>query len=88
LLRFKFQFKSLKLSSDPTLKEFGIKVSETMTEVAGRVLAPPALEYSGQKEVRVQNGVWRADRMQFQRAGNTISSWGIIDLSNSRGGME
>jgi len=39
-------------NADPFLKTFGISVSNTMTEVQGRILPAPKLQYGGRVSYR------------------------------------
>ncbi|XP_065345728.1 protein argonaute-2-like [Cloeon dipterum] len=73
-------FKSLNVNQDPILKEFQIEVHADMTEVKGRVLAPPALKYRTDQHVRVINGEWRMDNQKFQSVTKEVRNWAILDL--------
>jgi len=42
-----FQVHKANFNADPFLKTFGISVSNTMTEVQGRILPAPKLQYGG-----------------------------------------
>ncbi|CAM9184982.1 unnamed protein product [Lampetra planeri] len=63
---------------DPYLKEFGIVVHNDMTEVTGRVLPAPMLQYGGRnKTVATPNqGVWDMRGKQFY-AGIEIKVWAV-----------
>uniref|UniRef100_A0A3Q3JD61 Eukaryotic translation initiation factor 2C 4 n=1 Tax=Monopterus albus TaxID=43700 RepID=A0A3Q3JD61_MONAL len=65
-------------SWDPYLKEFGIVVHNDMTEVTGRVLPAPMLQYGGRnKTVATPNqGVWDMRGKQFY-AGIEIKVWAV-----------
>ena len=41
-------------NADPFLKTFGISVSNTMTEVQGRILPAPKLQYGGRVSTVVE----------------------------------
>lgn len=41
------QMKNASYNLDPYIQEFGIKVKDDMTEVTGRVLPAPILQYGG-----------------------------------------
>nr|XP_020015200.1 protein argonaute-4 [Castor canadensis] len=63
---------------DPYLKEFGIVVHNEMTELTGRVLPAPMLQYGGRnKTVATPNqGVWDMRGKQFY-AGIEIKVWAV-----------
>jgi len=63
---------------DPYLKEFGIVVHSEMTELTGRVLPAPMLQYGGRnKTVATPNqGVWDMRGKQFY-AGIEIKVWAV-----------
>lgn len=63
---------------DPYLKEFGIIVHNEMTELMGRVLPAPMLQYGGRnKTVATPNqGVWDMRGKQFY-AGIEIKVWAV-----------
>lgn len=46
--------KNASYNLDPYIQEFGIKVKDDMTEVTGRVLPAPILQYGG----RVSGAAW------------------------------
>lgn len=46
-LSFPLQMKNASYNLDPYIQEFGIKVKDDMTEVTGRVLPAPILQYGG-----------------------------------------
>lgn len=53
--------KNASYNLDPYIQEFGIKVKDDMTEVTGRVLPAPILQYGGRvSRVRARHlrGVW------------------------------
>lgn len=47
-----FQMKNASYNLDPYIQEFGIKVKDDMTEVTGRVLPAPILQYGGRVSSR------------------------------------
>jgi len=47
ILIFGLQVHKANFNADPFLKTFGISVSNTMTEVQGRILPAPKLQYGG-----------------------------------------
>lgn len=51
---FPLQMKNASYNLDPYIQEFGIKVKDDMTEVTGRVLPAPILQYGG----RVSGAAW------------------------------
>ncbi|CAB3368695.1 Hypothetical predicted protein [Cloeon dipterum] len=79
-------FNSLRLTSDSCLREFDIKVEPQMIQVEGRVIAPPALQYKANYQVKVRDGVWRMDRQQFKTVVKQVQNWAILDLSIAKEG--
>ena len=72
-------------NKDPYLQTFGISVSYQMTEVRGRVLPPPRIEYGGRiKSAAVPNqGVWDMRGKQFY-SGIEIKVWAIACFAPQR----
>lgn len=72
-------------NKDPYLQMFGISVSYQMTEVRGRVLPPPRIEYGGRiKSAAVPNqGVWDMRGKQFFN-GIEIKVWAIACFAPQR----
>lgn len=53
------QMKNASYNLDPYIQEFGIKVKDDMTEVTGRVLPAPILQYGGRvSRVRARQHLW------------------------------
>lgn len=52
--------KNASYNLDPYIQEFGIKVKDDMTEVTGRVLPAPILQYGGRVSGAVLPGCWAA----------------------------
>ena len=79
------------LSEDPYAKAFGIRVSDGMMKLEGRIVATPALKYKNEEseetEFReINNGKWLVGRqeknaMKFLTPKN-LERWGVLDLSN------
>lgn len=46
---------------DPYLKEFGIVVHNEMTEVTGRVLPAPMLQYGGRVSLMLDGSSWNCE---------------------------
>ncbi|XP_021356158.1 protein argonaute-2-like isoform X11 [Mizuhopecten yessoensis] len=73
-------------NQDPYLQTFGISVNYQMTEVRGRVLPPPRIEYGGRqtKAQAVPNqGVWDMRGKQFF-SGIEIRVWAIACFAPQR----
>ncbi|XP_060077960.1 protein argonaute-2-like isoform X2 [Ylistrum balloti] len=73
-------------NQDPYLQTFGINVNYQMTEVRGRVLPPPRIEYGGRqtKAQAVPNqGVWDMRGKQFF-SGIEIRVWAIACFAPQR----
>ena len=45
------QVRSSDFNQDPILREYGLRVHNKMTEVEGRVLPHPAIQYKGDRTV-------------------------------------
>ena len=68
---------------DPFAREFGINVSGEMAKLTGRVLNAPVIEYSGGKEVKVndkQPGKWFQDKCHYVNA-SSCTNWCMVDLA-------
>lgn len=61
---FPLQMKNASYNLDPYIQEFGIKVKDDMTEVTGRVLPAPILQYGGRVS-RAVLGVFRCVVQRF-----------------------
>ncbi|XP_026719003.1 protein argonaute-1 [Athene cunicularia] len=70
--------KNASYNLDPYIQEFGIKVKDDMTEVTGRVLPAPILQYGGRnRAIATPNqGVWDMRGKQFYN-GIEIKVWAI-----------
>nr|XP_009684147.1 PREDICTED: protein argonaute-1-like [Struthio camelus australis] len=75
---FPLQMKNASYNLDPYIQEFGIKVKDDMTEVTGRVLPAPILQYGGRnRAIATPNqGVWDMRGKQFYN-GIEIKVWAI-----------
>lgn len=67
---FPVQMKNASYNLDPYIQEFGIKVKDDMTEVTGRVLPAPILQYGG----RVSRAVLGVFRCVVQRCLRSIKT--------------
>nr|WDW26278.1 AGO-2 [Amrasca biguttula biguttula] len=63
---------------DPCINEFGITVDENFTKVHARVLNAPTLEYANNQKVRVDKGVWRANKFITT---TKLERWAVIAYS-------
>ncbi|CAC5380453.1 unnamed protein product [Mytilus coruscus] len=72
-------------NKDPYLQTFGISVSYQMTEVRGRVLPPPRIEYGGRSKSQAMpnQGVWDMRGKQFY-SGIEIRVWAIACYAPQR----
>ena len=59
---FPLQMKNASYNLDPYIQEFGIKVKDDMTEVTGRVLPAPILQYGG----RVSRAAFQVCRLELE----------------------
>ncbi|XP_055345664.1 protein argonaute-2-like isoform X2 [Paramacrobiotus metropolitanus] len=62
-------------NNDPYAQEFGIQIQNQMTEIRGRVLPPPKIQYGGRQAIPNQ-GVWDMRGKQFH-TGVEIRVWAI-----------
>ncbi|GAV05888.1 hypothetical protein RvY_15950-2 [Ramazzottius varieornatus] len=62
-------------NNDPYAQEFGIQINNTMTEIRGRVLPPPKIQYGGRQAIPNQ-GVWDMRGKQFH-TGVEVRVWAI-----------
>uniref|UniRef100_A0A915DE13 PAZ domain-containing protein n=1 Tax=Ditylenchus dipsaci TaxID=166011 RepID=A0A915DE13_9BILA len=65
-------------TNDPFAHEFGISITPTMTEVKGRVLSAPKLQYGGRTKATAMpnQGVWDMRGKQFH-TGIEVKIWAI-----------
>jgi eukaryotic translation initiation factor 2C len=72
-------------NNDPYLQTFGISVSNQMTEVQGRVLPAPKLQYGGRTKAQVvpNQGVWDMRGKQLYQ-GIQIRVWAIACFAQQR----
>ncbi|XP_078481805.1 protein argonaute-2 isoform X1 [Ciona intestinalis] len=72
-------------NNDPYVKEFGIQVIDEMTEVRGRVLPPPKIQYGGDTRMQAtpNQGVWDMRGKQFH-SGISIDVWAIACFAHQR----
>ena len=68
-------------------KEFGLRISESMEQVDGRVLPPPSIKYKnnvgGIVEVSHEGGKWlMSDDDRFLEAKH-VERWGVLDLAGT-----
>ncbi|XP_054978744.1 protein argonaute-2-like [Sorex araneus] len=65
-------------NSDPYVQEFGITISENMTDMTGRILQSPALLYGGRNRTVITpvHGVWDMRDKQFH-TGIVIKMWAV-----------
>ena len=68
--------------NDPLLVHYGIKPSNKMVEVNGRVLNTPTINYSN-KTIRPRNSSWNLRGKVFSN-GKTMDNWGILDFVDVR----
>lgn len=60
--------KNASYNLDPYIQEFGIKVKDDMTEVTGRVLPAPILQYGGRVSRAAPGlGLHRAEMLSHQK---------------------
>ncbi|KAF4520737.1 Argonaute-2 [Ephemera danica] len=71
-------FRKLGINNNPSMKEFGIQVSERMEQVDARVLEAPNLVYNESRIARVNRGVWSATNTFYAPAG--ARNWAILNL--------
>uniref|UniRef100_UPI00358FD241 protein argonaute-1-like n=1 Tax=Myxine glutinosa TaxID=7769 RepID=UPI00358FD241 len=77
------QMKTLDFKSDPYTREFEIHVCDKMTDVIGRILPVPVLQYGGKTTVRPHRGIWDMRGKQFY-SGIEIKVWALVCFSTRR----
>lgn len=72
-------------NNDPYVKEFGLSISHVMTEVTGRILPAPKLQYGGRSRhlAMPAQGVWDMRSKQFH-TGVEIRTWAIACFAPQR----
>ncbi|KAH8360426.1 hypothetical protein KR200_004639 [Drosophila serrata] len=70
---------------DPTIGRFGLRIANDFIMVHTRTLAPPQVEYQGNKCCPVRNGSWRIDNMRFLKANPKVHKWAIMFFDPPRG---
>ncbi|OAF70228.1 Protein argonaute 1 [Intoshia linei] len=76
--------KKANFNSDIHLKTFGVAISPKMTEINGRVLAPPRIQYGGRYIQVVPNqGVWDMRGKQLFQ-GVEVDRWGLVCFAPMR----
>eukprot|EP00800_Vazella_pourtalesii_P005026 TRINITY_DN1580_c0_g1_i2.p1 TRINITY_DN1580_c0_g1~~TRINITY_DN1580_c0_g1_i2.p1 ORF type:complete len:994 (-),score=231.91 TRINITY_DN1580_c0_g1_i2:120-3101(-) len=68
--------------NDPLLAHYGIKPSNKMIEVNGRILDIPTIIYSN-KTINPRDGSWNLIDVVFS-VGKTMDNWGILDFVGIR----
>lgn len=79
---------SSKLTQDPVLKEFGIKIDvENKIEVDGRIIPAPDIQYGNNKFVKSedigQKGSWNHSKNEFVKPTRSVINWGIINTTDT-----
>lgn len=62
----------------PAMRDFGLTVDNKFTQVPARILTPPLIEYSNNKTMAPQRGVWRGEGMPFLIP-ERDTVWGVIN---------
>ena len=77
--------KNNRYNNDPYVKEFGLKVIDDMTEIRGRVICPPKLQYGGSTQTTAtpSQGVWDMRNKQFYH-GIEIDTWAIACFAHNK----
>ena len=68
--------------NDPLLAHYGIKPSNRMIEVSGRILDTPTINYSN-KTINPRDGSWNLIDVVFSN-GKMMDNWGILDFVGVR----
>jgi len=81
--------------NDPYAKEFGINVAGSMSQIKGRILAPPSIAYSqtkptGAKLADVKTtidpkkpGSWQQPKGMSYCDGKVLKTWAVLDLART-----
>ncbi|XP_030214086.1 protein argonaute-3 isoform X3 [Gadus morhua] len=78
--------RSANYEADPFVQEFRFKVRDEMSQVTGRVLPPPMLQYGGRESRTVatpSQGVWDMRGKQFH-TGVEVKMWAIACFATQR----
>ncbi|KAJ3084229.1 argonaute 1 [Quaeritorhiza haematococci] len=72
--------------NDDMLKKYNISLSNSMTQISGRVLAPPKLAFSPQAKIKTfvpQNGAWNLIGYRAAQ-GAELAAWSVVVFGNDR----
>ena len=71
--------------NDPYVREFGLKVIDDMTQIRGRVIQPPKLQYGGTNRAQAipQEGVWDMRSKQFYH-GVEVNVWAVACFASQQ----
>ncbi|XP_014671419.1 PREDICTED: protein argonaute-2-like isoform X2 [Priapulus caudatus] len=75
--------RKMDFNSNPYVQEFGISVNYKMTDVEGRVLPPPAIQYKNEEIGKPARGAWNMIQKQFH-TGMEIKSWALVSFADER----
>ena len=64
--------------TDPTVREFGLQVSDKMLRIQARVLPPPVVQYAN-RSITPSGGAWNLRGMQLYSA-KRLQRWGVVCL--------
>ena len=64
--------------TDPTVREFGLHVTDKMLKIQGRVLPPPVVQYRNQS-ITPSWGAWNLRDLKLYNA-KKLSRWGVVCL--------
>ncbi|XP_065580423.1 protein argonaute-2-like [Artemia franciscana] len=64
-------------------KNFGISVSNTMTQVDGRILDAPVVKFGNNQQEIPKDGKWDMRNKKFLYPA-ALESWGVLDVSGTR----
>ncbi|KAL7753006.1 hypothetical protein RI367_001457 [Sorochytrium milnesiophthora] len=78
--RVEDEFSKLNYNSDPTIREFGIKVARDMVRINAHILDCPMLGYGNRKEVQPRSGEWNMRNTSVLR-GVSIKYFGVVNFA-------
>ncbi|KAG0308842.1 eukaryotic translation initiation factor 2C, 2 [Dissophora globulifera] len=76
--KIKSALRTLDFDNNPYLDSFGMRISNTMTQVRARVLSSPAIEFDNHAQEKPQQGAWQIHRARKFKRGARLDSWSVL----------
>lgn len=74
---------SLQYRENPFLRDFGLKIDESMMRIKARMLDPPTLVFGGNERIQPRDGGWSMMRKRLYSA-PALETFAIIGASGGR----